>query len=205
MLCGVLFCSFISCNESDTNLQEESEIEDSQLSNYLNSDYFKSFMENYDLSLNNVLIKEYEKGVIEKKGVNYYTIPVFKNGNMYNKLIVCINKKGDCRALFEDWSKDETDNWKINVSTTKGEYIATLQTKLNEYNKLSTYIVDVAEVDTQILSRGESWWQCTSRVYSTAKRACGDDDKCNFACDILDLVWSSCTVSIAVAAAVVCL
>ena len=45
----------------------------------------------------------------------------------------------------------------------------------------------------------ESWWECTTRVYSEAKKICNGDSQCDFLCDLADL-GGGCTISMAAAA-----
>ena len=137
-----------------------------------------------------------------KGDVSVYVFPVELEGNFVGKLYV--SSYGDQYAtLYEDWSNVHLNFGTsfVPVTTGDGQYVATLAVE-KRYGLIYTTVEMVAQVE-HMNAPGETWWECVTRVYDEAKKACGNDNSCQFLCDMLNIV-GECTLTVAAAAALAC-
>ena len=200
VLCGSLW----SC-ANDDSIETAAESDTAKLQVFLNSKYGVATLESHGLSINNLDMDNVKIEMFESKGVTSFSVPTVEHGIITGRLNAFIVPGNDpYRAIVEKWNKSNDSDYSVKVSTGKGAYLATVEISgLGHQN-----IIDVAS-DKDPKSRSnqieeEGWWDCTTRVYATAKKACNGSSECDFLCDIADLA-GGCTLSIAAAAAIVCI
>lgn len=197
---AVVACS----NDSDIISEQTTKKELKNLQGYFETSNYTAFLKQNDLSDDNLKLDNIAVESFNEKGADVYIIPVEKNNKLIGKLHV-ITYRETYKTIYEDWSDatEEKNNGTVKVSTGEGEYIATLNV-MRKDGKVISQIEDVAELKTT-RADGESWWGCTTRVYSEAKKACGSDSSCDFLCDLINVAANGhCTVSVAAAAAISC-
>lgn len=203
ILCGLLW----SCSDSDPFASTESII----FKEFLESDYGVKTLENHGLTVTNLDLKKTVSTFIKNKGVTAFVIPIMENGRIIGRLNSFIVPGDDpYRAIVEKWEKSSENEYSVNITTGYGAYLATVAV-CKDGRKTIQKIHDIAsnkdmEIDlkTRSMEVEESWWECTTRVYHAAKEACSGDNECDFLCDLVNMV-EGCTISIAAAAAIVCL
>lgn len=197
---AVVACS----NDSDIISEQTTKKELKNLQGYFETSNYTAFLKQNDLSDDNLKLDNIAVESFNEKGADVYIIPVEKNNKLIGKLHV-ITYRESYKTIYEDWSDATEEKYfgTVKVSTGEGEHIATLNV-MRKDGKLISKIEDVAEPETT-RADGESWWGCTTRVYSEAKKACGSSNSCEFLCDIADVASNgNCTISIAAAAAIAC-
>lgn len=213
-LLSIIFITMtiVSCNNDslDTDGQEYPTLNDKVLDDFLRSEYFNNFLSIKQLTIADIDFTNLKKTTFEYKHVDSYVLPIEKNGKVVGKIdMFFLKANGEYRAIYNECSENET----ITISTLGGKYIATASISEKANGKKQARLIDVVDVDDFVESRGheierqpgESWWNCTARVYKIAKDSCGDADTCNLLCDLADIAAAQCTISVAAAAAIWCI
>lgn len=206
VLCG----SFWSCSADDPAMPMDG-AKTSLLNEFLNSDYGIATLENHGLTITNLDLKNSTSDFFKSKVVTAFAIPIIENGRITGKLNAFIVPGDDSyRAIVEKWENLSDKEYSVTITTGYGMYLATVGI-VNDGKRRTQKIMDIAsynDAEEILKSRSsklaeESWWACTTRVYQTAKQACNGDSQCDFLCDLVDLA-GGCTISMAAAAAIVC-
>lgn len=198
VLCGALW----SCSD-DAPIETGTKSNTASIQEFLNSEYGIITLESHGLSIQDLDLDNAKCEVFESKGVTSFSIPIIENGIVTGRLNAFIVPGNEpYRAIVEKWNMPHESGYSVTVSTGKGTYLATVEISENGKQK----IIDIASDTLSRSNRpaGEGWWACTTRVYATAKQACSGDSQCDFLCDIVDLA-KGCTISMAAAAAIVCI
>lgn len=205
-LCLVIgLCSSLwSCSDDGPNVPIDKSTT-SSLQEFLNSEYGVATLINHGLSLQDLDLDNTKTEVFESKGVTSFSIPTVKNGIVTGRLNAFIVPGNDSyRAIVEKWDNYNGSNYSVTVSTGRGSYLATVEVSENGSQKILDVASDMNPKSRSKQLAEEGWWACTTRVYATAKQACGGDSQCDFLCDLVDLA-GGCTISMAAAAAIICI
>lgn len=202
----VLGSLFVACSKDVDDFISDSTQNKSmlELQDYLNSDEYKTFLKRHDLLEGNVIMGSVPLASYVKDSVSVYVFSVESNGNFVGKLYVS-SYEDNYVTLYEDWSNANLSlgSGLITVTDGDGQYIATLS--VHKVHGIIHTTVEMVTQETHMNAPGETWWQCVTRVYSEAKKACGNEPSCQFLCDLADVVTNgACTLSIAAAAAIAC-
>ena len=206
-ICAVLALgNVIMACSSDSDIISEEKLSDGlkDLEGYFATDDYVAFLTYNNFTDQNLAKRNVTKESFSEKGLDIYTIPVEKEELIVGKLYV-FAYRNKYKTIYEDWSNatEQVKSGTVKVSTGDGKFIASLKIERKE-GKLLSQIDEVAEIETT-RANGESWWGCTKRVYSMAKKACGSDSSCDLLCDLVNVAaGNQCTVSVAAAAAIAC-
>ena len=175
---------------------------------FLNSDYGVRTLQSHGLSVNSLDLENSTEEVFGSKGTVSISVPIVENGERVGRLSAFVSQdESDYRSIVEKWEKTSQHDYTVTLSTGYGAYLATVEVT-SDGKRQTQRITEVAS-ETPYGSRAkqeqkESWWECTVNLYDTAKDACNGDSQCDFLCDLANLV-NGCTISMAAAAAIVCL
>lgn len=203
MLIGI---SAWSCSEDSRMILEEN----TPLREFINSDYGKATLKQHELDLSNLDIHQTTYEYIESKGITAINTPIIKEGKIVGRLNAFImSMDNSYRAIVEEWNSKNSNEFEVTLSTGEGIYLATVGvSKIG--NKTIQKILRVSDLENESTynsrSASKSWWDCTARTYETFKQACNGSDSCDLLCDLIDVASTGkCTISMAAAAAYICL
>lgn len=218
---ALTLCSFLwSCTDDGPKVPTNHS-QASLLSDFLNSEYGIATLENHGLTIANLDLGNSTKEFFKSKGATAFAVPIIKNGQTTGVLNAFVIPGNDSyRAIVEEWESTSDREYNVSITTGNGAYLATVAVS-HEGKRKTQEIIDIADyseagsnMNIRRVAQGnvvmttrkpkESWWACTTRVYHSAKQACGNDSQCDFLCDIADLA-KGCTISMAAAAARVCI
>lgn len=204
-------CAFLCSCSNDALNDAKKEPKSQLITEFLDSEYGILTLNNHGLTVMDLDIEKSKTEFFKSKGVTAFNIPIVKNKTIIGRLNAFIVPKKDAyRAIVEMWNKTSNRDYDVTVTTGAGAYLATIEVS-HDGTKTTQKILDVplkesaADHKTKRKKAAkESWWECTTRVYSEAKKICNGDRQCDFLCDLVDL-GGGCTISMAAAAAIVCL
>lgn len=178
-----------------------------QLVEFLGSRYGMSSLESHGISMQNLDLEKSKYEYFKTKDVAMFAIPIVKDGIVVGRMNAFItNGDNPYRAVVESWENNGS-GYSVKLTTGNGFYLATVE--VHEDSGKGQKLVDVVNMnDLQSRSNrpnNESWAECLARIYDEADKACSGDPNCNFLCDLIDIVVAECTVSMMVAAAIVCI
>lgn len=212
LMVAVCYILISGCSDNVEPPSSDSEIK--QLVNeFVCSEYGISTLKAHSISEASFKIDDAKLEVIASKNIHILAIPFGDGSTNVGRLnIIRINTDNTFRAIVETWMPNQENRYSVEVATGLGKYLATVDVTTVGSKRVqvitdvadSAVIAPCASKPSTSLSKEESWWECTTRVYAAAKKACGDNPQCDFLCDLCNLS-SGCTISMAVAAAYVCL
>lgn len=218
-----LSLTLISCSNDDIPGINDGALEDNGCNQLINqecvslfskSEYGGQSLAKHGINATDLIVSDAQNYISEKKKFISCTVPIKTQNSIIGQVtIVQFTDDNSFRAIYEMKATDfHSGKQQMYVTTGEGEYIATLEEGDPVLNNNPVWrIIDVAEVsESDVMDKGgrkpgESWWACTARIYHVFKTACNGSNTCELACDLIDAVGDgSCTVSIAIAAAVIC-
>lgn len=198
ILCGALW----SCSD-DAPIETSTKSNTASIQEFLNSEYGIITLKSHGLSIQNLDLGNAKCEVFDSKGVTSFSIPTIENGMVTGRLNAFIVPGNEpYRAIVEKWNMSNESDYSVTVSTGKGAYLATVEIYENGKQKIMDIASDTHSRSNQLAEEG--WWACTTRVYATAKQACNGDSQCDFLCDLVNITYG-CNISMAAAAAIVCI
>lgn len=178
-----------------------------ELSSYLNSKEFLSFIGNKELSFSNIDVANIKTSENNEKQIKEFTIPFKKGKNIMGTFHLLSKFDGAEYKMVCEIVKMQ-DNMSVGESMIflgDGTLVSSCNLhKDGEHFKVSNIEVYIEPGDATRANRKESWTDCVARVYHTAKKACSGDAECDMTCDMVNLAFGSCYGAMAVAAAWVC-
>lgn len=195
-----------SCSDESRMILEDN----TPLSEFINSDYGKATLKQHGLNLSNLDTHQTTYEYIESKGITAINTPIIKGGKIIGRLNAFkISMDNSYRAIVEEWNSKNSNEYEVTLSTGEGIYLATVGIS-KKGNKTIQRFLRIADMENDFTpnsrSASESWWDCTARTYETFKQACNDSDSCDLLCDLIDVASTGkCTISMAAAAAYICL
>lgn len=205
----ICFTLLISCNnEIETEQHETGNLE---LDKFFKSNTYTEFSNNFNADISNFQFNKMETTTFDAKGLNIFTMPIVKNGIKIGQIAICSKNKGTTfKVLYEDWSQfDLSTGGDIKIFTSNKVFIANWKAiklgnnfsmKISETGFRAAVRVKSNNTETT----GETYAECVTRVYKTAKDACDASPTCKMACDAADLLGGQCTISMMAAAAAAC-
>lgn len=139
-----------------------------------------------------------------------------RNEELLGKLaIVFFEKDKIYKTIYEDYSKIN-EIGKTEVYTSEKKFIIDFEVKKLDKGysyKFGNLLEEKPfalqayhdRVTDDFKEEDDGWWSCLTSCYKKAKQACGNDEECDFICDMLDIKSSYCKLSIATACAIHCI
>jgi hypothetical protein len=206
----------ISCSDTE-NVNPQIKLAP-ETAGFIESSVFKEFKKNFSNEYANIVLEETEI-VTHNAEVKTINIPVKKGATIMGIVrgITIPNGKG-YQLIYENYSLfSTTSKGVVELYTSKKNFIADFETEVVgtqvkfkirnvKFNKNAALKRTGSRVSApEWPSPNDGWWTCTSKCYDVAKDACGDAPNCDLLCDLVNLVFGQCTISITVACGIYCL
>lgn len=211
----VVFAIFVAnCSSSDEEYNvPTSGVGVPVLERYLNSKEGADALRAHGVQLAMVDKQGITTDTFAMKDVVAYEVPFVENGKATVLMTVFVKHGGAVvHSLFADQRDVTTSGGEVIITDEHGDFISqlSLSSDTKEHGKMNVRISRVKEDPKVHINnarlRRETYTHCVSRVYSTAKRACENSNRCRMLCDFSDAFGrGSCTGSMMLAAGVSCI